>query len=171
MSLFTILASIASQLEKIMTDFLCDTNENGNGLHWVNWDEVRHPQQEGGLGIRPRIMNDTLKTKWLWRFAKEEDAMRTNVIKVKYRIDDYGSQTKKSFYSHKVSCWKSILVVFEHFKSLVYFEVKEGSRVLFWHDVWCGDCPLKTQFSNLFRITHFKNATIQVVARNGDIWR
>jgi len=33
-------------------------------------------KQEGGLGIRPlREMNDALKTKWIWRFAIEEDML------------------------------------------------------------------------------------------------
>jgi len=49
MTLFTIPASIANLLKKIMRDFIWNTNENGNGLHWVNWDEVCHPKQEGGL--------------------------------------------------------------------------------------------------------------------------
>ena len=73
MSLFTIPASIASRLEKIMRDFLWNSNENGNGLHWVSWNEVSRPKHEGGLGIRPlRVMNDALKTKWLLRFARED---------------------------------------------------------------------------------------------------
>jgi len=76
MSLFTIPTNIASGLEKIMRDFLWNSNDNGNGLHWLNWNEVCRPKQQGGLGIRPlRVMNEALKTKWLWRFAKEYDAM------------------------------------------------------------------------------------------------
>ena len=47
-------------------DFLWDSNNSGNGFHWVNWDEVCRPKQEGGLGIRPlRVMNEACKTKWL----------------------------------------------------------------------------------------------------------
>jgi len=26
----------------------------------------------------------------------------------------------------------------ERFKALVHFEVKDGFRVLFWHDIWFG---------------------------------
>ena len=63
MSLFTILASTAHQLEKIMRDFLWDSNNSGSGFPW---DEVCRPKQEGGLSIRPlRVMNEALKTKWL----------------------------------------------------------------------------------------------------------
>ena len=89
----------------LFTIGIWNTNENGNGLHWVNWDGVCYPKQEGGFGIRPLcVKNDALKTKWLWRFAKEEDAMWKNVIRVKYGIDDLDWGTKKSFYSHGVSC-------------------------------------------------------------------
>ena len=96
MSLFTIPASIASRLEKIMRDFLWNSNDNGNGLHWVNWNEVCRPKQLGGLGIRPlRDMNEALKTKWLWRFAKEDSDMWKNGIKAKYGIDELGWWSKK----------------------------------------------------------------------------
>jgi len=35
-------------------------------------------------------------------------------------------------------CSNPILAGLERFKSLVHFEVKDGSRVLFWHDVHSG---------------------------------
>jgi len=54
-------------------------------------------------------MNEALKTKWLWRFAKEDVAMWRNVIKAKYGINDLGWWTKKSSFSHGVNFWKSIL--------------------------------------------------------------
>ena len=74
-----------------MRDFLWDSKNSGNGFHWVNCDEVCRPKQEGGLGNRPlRVMNEALKTKWLWRFAKEDNAMWKNVIKAKYGIDNLG---------------------------------------------------------------------------------
>jgi len=169
MSLFTIPASIANQLEKIMRDFLWNTNDNGNGFHWVNWDEVCRPKQEEGPGIRPlHVMNYALKTKWLRRFTKE-DAMWKNLVKVKYGIDDLGWWTKKNSHSHGISCWKFISARLERSKSLVHFEVKDGPSVLFRHDVWCGYHALKTQFPDLFRMARFKDATIQeVVSQNGD---
>ena len=35
-------------------------------------------------------MNETIKAKWLWRFAQEEDAMWINVIEMKYEVDNFG---------------------------------------------------------------------------------
>jgi len=61
------------------------------------------------------------------------------VIKAIYGIDELGWWSKKSSYPHGVGCRKSIFAGLERFKSLVHFEVKDDSRVLFWHDVWFGD--------------------------------
>ena len=47
MFLFIIPPSISNQLEKIMRDFLWNSNDNGNGLHWVNWNRVCCPKLEG----------------------------------------------------------------------------------------------------------------------------
>jgi hypothetical protein len=37
------------------------------------------------------------------------------------------------------------------FSSSVKYEVRNGSK-MFWHDLWCGDQPLKTIFLELFSI-------------------
>ena len=96
--------------------------------------------------------------------------MWKNVIKAKYGIDDLDWWSKMSSFSYGVGFWKSILAGLERFKSLVHFEVKDGSRVLFWYDVWRGDRSLKTQLPNLFKMAHLKNVTVHdVVSWIGDI--
>jgi len=55
------------------------------------------------------------------------------------------------------------------FKTLVHFKVRNGSRVLFWQDVWCGDNSLKTQFPDLFRMARSKDAMVhQMLSWNGE---
>ena len=34
----------------------------------------------------------------------------------------------------------------EDFSRFVKFEVGDGSKIRFWHDVWCGDQTLKEGF-------------------------
>jgi hypothetical protein len=36
------------------------------------------------------------------------------------------------------------------------FEVGDGSRVLFWHGVWCGELPLKLLFPELLLLCWWK---------------
>jgi len=97
MSLFTIPASVASLLGKIMRDFLWSKQEGNNGFHWVCWDEICRPNKDGGLGIRPiRSMNEALKTKWLWRFTSEDDVLWKKVIVSKYDSDRLGWWSKRA---------------------------------------------------------------------------
>ena len=63
---------------------------------------------------RPRYQafasnNEAIKIKWLWRFAKEEDALWRKVVVAKYGVDNLGWWSKKSCYAHGVGCWKAIL--------------------------------------------------------------
>jgi hypothetical protein len=53
----------------------------------------------------------------------------------------------------------------------VRFEVGNGSRVLFWQDVWCEELPLKIVFPALFTIACAKEAWVEenMVVVNGAI--
>ena len=41
------------------------------------------------------------------------------------------------------------------------FEVGNGSQVLFWQDVWCGETTLKAMFLDLFTIACAKEALVE----------
>ena len=43
---------------------------------------------------------------------------------------------------------------------MLKFEVGDGTRVRFWDDVWCTDGPLKSAYSELFRIARAKDAFV-----------
>ena len=117
------------------------------GFHWVSWDEISCPKESGGLETRSlRIMNEALLTKWLWRFAIKDDALWRKLIVSKYGVDSFGWWNKRSSFAHEAGCWKAILSRLDIFKSLVRFEVRNGVKVFFWHDTWCGDQPLKVHF-------------------------
>ena len=40
---------------------------------------------------------------------------------------------------------------------------RDGKIIAFWHDIWIGDCSLKTAFWNLFDICQQQDATIAQV--------
>jgi len=114
-------------------------------------------------------MNEALKIKWIWRFAKEEDAFWRKVIIFKYGADNLGWWSKKSPYPHRVGCWKFILAGLKLFKTLVHFQVRNGSRVLVSRDVWCGESSLMYKFPDLFGMARFKEAMVdQMFSRDGE---
>lgn len=46
------------------------------------------------------------------------------------------------------------------FSQFIQFNVCDGPRVKFWHDLWCGDCPLKEAFLELYGIFRDKESSI-----------
>jgi len=54
---------------------------------------------------------------------------------------------------------------------IVRYKVGDGSKVLFWHDVWCGELPLKVLFPELFTIGCGKDVWVEenMQIQNGNI--
>ena len=76
LSLFPILASVASRIARLQRDFLWGGLGDEPKFHLVNWSTVCTPLSLGGLGIRNlRTFNLALLGKWLWRFGQERDAL------------------------------------------------------------------------------------------------
>jgi hypothetical protein len=59
-----------------------------------------------------------------------------------------------------VGLWKFIRKGWENFSKFLRFEVGDGSRIRFWHDLWCGDSILKEVFPDLFGIARVKDASV-----------
>ncbi|XP_059633971.1 uncharacterized protein LOC132276526 [Cornus florida] len=59
-----------------------------------------------------------------------------------------------------VGAWKSIRKGWDAFSPHVRFSVRDGSRVRFWEDLWCGNQPLCRTFPRLFSIAVDKHATV-----------
>jgi hypothetical protein len=62
-----------------------------------------------------------------------------------------------------VSLWKFIRRGWDSFSPLLSFKVGDGSSVRLWHDVWCGDSPLKRVYPGLFLIFEDRDASVAVL--------
>ncbi|RVW56591.1 Clathrin heavy chain 2 [Vitis vinifera] len=69
--------------------------------------------------------------------------------------------------AHGVGLWKSIRKVWGTFKAKTRFEVGNGRRIKFWHDVWCDDMLLKDTFPSLFTFAIAKEAWVDDVQEFG----
>jgi hypothetical protein len=82
-------------------------------------------------------------------------------VEVKYDMIRSGWCSKEVGGPYGVGVWKCIRRGWDNFKQHVWFEVGNGSRVLFWQDVWCGELPLKTVSPALFNIACAKEAWVE----------
>jgi hypothetical protein len=59
-----------------------------------------------------------------------------------------------------VRLWKNIKKGWETFLRFFRFEVGDGARTKFCHNLWCGDTVLKDAFPVLFGIAHANDASV-----------
>lgn len=48
------------------------------------------------------------------------------------------------------SLWRGIRVGWEEFAAFLSFVVRDGQKIQFWHDLWCGEQALKNLLLDLF---------------------
>ncbi|KAI5411581.1 hypothetical protein KIW84_056590 [Lathyrus oleraceus] len=85
----------------------CDSAKEGGAedkkvIHLVSWKSVCKPKEEGGLGIKNlELFNKALLLKWKWRIVKENDALWSEILRVRYinpklkMFIDGGSKTRR----------------------------------------------------------------------------
>jgi hypothetical protein len=136
LSLFPIPVGMANHLEKLQRDFLWGGIGNKFKFHLANWHRICSSKVLGGLGVRNMIkFNRALMGKWLWRLALERDALWRKVVDIKYGSMGGGWCSKEVGGSFVVGVWKCIWRGWNAFAAHVRYEVRDGSKVLFWHDV------------------------------------
>ena len=63
--------------------------------------------------------------------------------------------------TYGVGVWKCIRRGWEGFARHVRYDIGDGSKLIFWHDVWCGELPLKIVFLELYNIACNKDAWME----------
>ena len=69
-----------------------------------------------------------------------------------------------------VSLWKTISKGWDSFKRFISFEIGDGSKVSYGHDVWCGDRSLKEMYPDLFAISCSPDSMVaDLMRRHNDV--
>jgi hypothetical protein len=161
LSLFPIPANVATCIEKLNRDFLWGGLGEVFKYHLVSWSKVCSPISEGGLGIwNLRIFNKALLGKWLWRYTHQREAWWKVIVDAKYGGAWDGWCSLDPPGSHGVRLWKYIRKGWSLFRSHTRFILGYGSRIRFWHDVWCAEMTLKEAFPVLYGVASDKDAPV-----------
>ena len=146
-------------------DFFWQGNASKKKYRLARWDLIYHPKDQGGLGIIDlEIQNKCLLSKWLFKLFNE-DGIWQSLLRKKY----LGSKTLSQVSAKPTDShfWKGLLNVKHTFLSYTSYNIKDGSQISFWEDVWRGNRPFSERFPNLYHVVFNKHDTVeQVVSTN-----
>ena len=95
----------------------------------------------------------------MWRYGFERDAWLRVAVDSKFGSLWGGWCSLEPVGAYGVGLWKNIRKGWETFKGFTRYVVGDGTRISFWHDLWCGDLVL-TAFLVLYGIVCEKNASV-----------
>lgn len=85
MSCYLLPQGVCKKLSAAVARFWWSTKENNRGIHWIAWDKICVPLEEGGLGFLDfRDFNLALLAKQLWRLLVYPDSLLARVLKGRY---------------------------------------------------------------------------------------
>ena len=89
MSLFLIPGKEVKAIDSLRRNFLWRGNKNEKSYNLVKWMVVQQCKRYGGLGVRNlKVHNNSLLTKWLWRYNLDDQALWKELIQQKYGQKD-----------------------------------------------------------------------------------
>ena len=97
MSCFRIPKGVTKKITSTLSHFWWGGSGNKKGIHWLSWDKVCTPKEEGGLNFRDlQDFNTALLAKQLWRLLDKPDCLFSKVFKGRYfrntdPLDDHRS--------------------------------------------------------------------------------
>ncbi|XP_027170927.1 uncharacterized protein LOC113770609 [Coffea eugenioides] len=127
--------SVFSMIEKVCSNFLWGSNEGGPRYHWIRWDRLCFPTEEGGVGFRQlRDVYTAFSLKLWWKF-RTGDSLWAKFLLAKYCRHSHPCQVE---YNARASAiWKRLTYVSRHAELSMRWLVNSGTCD-FWYDTWLG---------------------------------
>ncbi|CAL9021353.1 unnamed protein product [Prunus brigantina] len=85
MNIFKFPTTLCKEIDSILAGFWWGKTRDKQKLHWINWDTLGEPKQEGGMGFcNLQEFNLALLAKQCWRISMEPQSMWVKVLKGRY---------------------------------------------------------------------------------------
>jgi ribonuclease HI len=110
-------------------------NQDEERHHWLGWELLSKPKDEGGLGFRePHIFNMAMLARQGWRLLLNPDSLCGRLLKAKYFPE---GSILDATPKHDISyTWRSILKGVALLKEGLVWRVGKGDSINIWDDPW-----------------------------------
>ncbi|XP_020684353.2 uncharacterized protein LOC110100971 [Dendrobium catenatum] len=127
---------ILDDLEKICRDFIWRKAKGNSGIHYVSWEEMCKPVNEGGRGLFScSAKKKALRSILAWRYFKNKDSLLQEVFAAKY-------DEKLKMGSNRINyspSWKLLNEGYNMLKPIVRWRLANGEKVEVFNDTWILD--------------------------------
>jgi hypothetical protein len=153
---------VITAINSQMAHFFWNNTEDSHKYHLVNWGFVSRKKEFGGLGIQNlREFNLCLLASWIKRYHLDNNKIWRMIVDYKYNLSPNMIRAQPA---HCSPFWKDVMWAASAAKVGFKWCVCSGKNVLFWEDIWFGDCSLSILFWDLYIIV---NEQMCVIA---DVW-
>ncbi|XP_028555486.1 uncharacterized protein LOC110110911 [Dendrobium catenatum] len=139
-SLSMVPLSILKKVDRLSRDFLWSKNGGSNGIHYIAWNDVCIPENQGELGILAATDSvEPLKAKLAWNFLKKPHSLLNKSLSIKYgrKVWDVERRPNSS------PSWRLIFSGAKMLRHIVKWCIKDGSSINIMKDNWIMDRNLE----------------------------
>ncbi|XP_042056286.1 uncharacterized protein LOC121800861 [Salvia splendens] len=127
------------QIEQVMARFLWGSCNTSRKTHWIKWQRVCLPIEEGGVGIRNLAdVIEAFSIKMWWRF-REQRSLWARYMHQKYCSKSFPLVTYRS--NRFSLMWRRLFKVGSLCREQVRWVLGNG-EISFWYDSWVLSTPL-----------------------------
>lgn len=128
------------KLHGAIAKFWWSTKQNNRGLHWVAWEKICLPLDQGGLGFRDlKDFNLALLAKQLWRIIHFPSSFLARILKGRYFW--YSNPLEVNKANSPSYGWTSMLATRDLLKAGLRKSIGSGANTAVWRDNWLPVCP------------------------------
>jgi hypothetical protein len=138
MACFDLTKSLCDDIAQMIFRYWWSQQENEHKAHWVSWQDMMRPKEEGGLGFRDIYsFNLAMLAKQGWRLIQAPESLCAKVLRAKYFAD--GDVINAKPIPGMSYVWRSILKGFQILKLGIIWRVGDGNSIRIWEDQWIPD--------------------------------
>ena len=135
MSCFKLPLGLCLEIKSLIRRFWWGQKGERRKVHWVKWDTLCLPNNEGGMGFKDLAnFNDALLAKQAWRLLHNKDSLFYKVIKMKFFPNCSIWEAQETSFGSQA--WHSILKGRDFPLKGAKWRVRCGEAISIWNDAW-----------------------------------